>query len=125
MALSESDLQALTRGLHARAQALRGEVSGKLAQAASEGHADPGDAVDQTTAAAESAIDLAEADRDMRELRAIDAALAAIQGGTYGLCAECGVEIAAARLQAQPLALLCIECQSRDEHRRGEHHPRL
>jgi RNA polymerase-binding transcription factor DksA len=31
--------------------------------------------------------------------------------GTYGICARCGREISAERLQARPEATLCIDCQ--------------
>ncbi len=44
------------------------------------------------------------------ELRAIDAALARIQAGTFGTCAKCGQPISEARLEAVPHAALCEEC---------------
>jgi len=37
-------------------------------------------------------------------------AIARLHAGTYGRCANCGSEIAAARLTARPVAALCIEC---------------
>ena len=52
-----------------------------------------------------------------RELEAIQAALARIDAGTYGLCDTCGVTISAARLTAMPTARRCVECQERLEHR--------
>lgn len=48
-------------------------------------------------------------------LVAIDAALARIAAGDYGECVECGEEIAAARLAAQPETRLCIVCKARSE----------
>ena len=56
---------------------------------------------------------LSTADRD--ELVRIDAALEKIAEGTYGECEECGQEIASARLEAMPDALLCINCASAAE----------
>jgi DnaK suppressor protein len=125
--MKQEDLQALTRALQARAAVLRGEVSGKLEQAAddSEGGRGGTDSGEQAFAASESAIDLAEADRDLKELAAIDAALSAIGDGTYGTCISCGLDVGEARLRVQPLAMRCITCQSRDEQQRGEHHARL
>ena len=38
------------------------------------------------------------------------AALRRIEKGTYGECAECAEFIAVARLEADPVALLCIDC---------------
>lgn len=45
-----------------------------------------------------------------REIAAIRRALLRLETGDYGLCVECGAEIPAARLRAQPAAALCIEC---------------
>lgn len=43
-------------------------------------------------------------------LREVQQALARIDEGTYGECAECGEQINRARLEALPAALLCINC---------------
>jgi len=48
-------------------------------------------------------------------LAKIDAALAELDEGTYGRCADCGAEIATRRLQALPFALRCRTCQDRFE----------
>jgi DnaK suppressor protein len=50
-----------------------------------------------------------------RRRQSIDEALTRLREGTYGMCAECGVEISEKRLQAVPFAKLCVECQSRAE----------
>ncbi len=42
----------------------------------------------------------------------IESALRRIADGSYGDCLECGETISDARLQAQPWASLCINCQS-------------
>lgn len=77
----------------------------------------------------ESAMDigdqaLVDLDREMgislqemwnRERRLIDEALARLEEGTYGRCAECGTEIKAKRLEALPFARLCVECQTKQE----------
>jgi DnaK suppressor protein len=46
-------------------------------------------------------------------LEEVDAALAKIDGGTYGTCEQCGKEIAPARLEAKPGARYCIDCASK------------
>lgn len=43
----------------------------------------------------------------------VDRALRNIENGTYGLCEQCGTEIAPARLEARPASVLCIDCKSR------------
>jgi DnaK suppressor protein len=40
----------------------------------------------------------------------VDAALARIAAGTYGVCERCGREIAPDRLRARPTARTCITC---------------
>lgn len=50
-----------------------------------------------------------------RRRQAIDEALTRLHEGTYGICAECGVEISERRLEAVPFAKLCVECQAREE----------
>ncbi len=50
-----------------------------------------------------------------RRRQLIDEALTRLAEGTYGVCAECGVEISEKRLAAVPFAKLCIECQSKQE----------
>lgn len=57
------------------------------------------------------------------ELEAIDAALARIDDGDYGLCIDCGMAIGAQRLAAQPAALRCVACQTKAE--RGAAHASL
>ena len=43
-------------------------------------------------------------------LAEVDAALARVEAGTYGVCATCGRPIAAGRLEARPVARTCITC---------------
>ena len=45
----------------------------------------------------------------------IDAALRAIDDGTFGVCQNCGSRIGKARLRAQPFAKYCVPCQSEME----------
>jgi RNA polymerase-binding transcription factor DksA len=49
------------------------------------------------------------------ERRRIDEALRALEEGTYGICMVCGQEIPAARLEAKPDAVRCVEDQRRFE----------
>lgn len=48
-------------------------------------------------------------------LKDINEALQRLDEGTYGVCEECGTEIAEKRLQAIPFALYCLECQEQKE----------
>lgn len=60
-------------------------------------------------------VQLASIDRDLAELRAVDAALLRIARRTYGECEDCGGEIEIDRLRAQPAASRCEDCQRRHE----------
>ena len=48
-------------------------------------------------------------------LAAIDAALARIDEGTFGICRTCGQPIAEERLLALPYTTQCIDCKRREE----------
>ena len=50
------------------------------------------------------------------ELQRIAAALQRIESGDYGYCLECDEEIAAARLEIDPAAVLCINCASKRDN---------
>jgi DnaK suppressor protein len=45
----------------------------------------------------------------------IDEALAKLEEGTYGRCADCGAEITEKRLRAVPFARRCVTCQEKQE----------
>jgi DnaK suppressor protein len=45
-----------------------------------------------------------------RRLADVDAAVTAVEGGTYGRCETCGRPIAPERLAARPAARTCIDC---------------
>ncbi|WAB80402.1 TraR/DksA family transcriptional regulator [Microcella daejeonensis] len=49
-------------------------------------------------------------DAALRELDELDAALARVASGDYGVCRRCGLAIDPARLDARPAAALCIDC---------------
>lgn len=53
--------------------------------------------------------------RETYLLKKIDLALKKIGEGTYGECESCGEDIAIPRLQARPVAQLCIDCKTEQE----------
>ena len=69
--------------------------------------------------ATERELEFAIGEREVDELVTLDAALARIEAGTYGECADCGVSIPAPRLQASPEVTRCIPCQEKAEHLRS------
>jgi len=106
--------------LRQRWSELRDETRKALLRADSEGYADiagrVSDLEDQSLADLLVDVNLAEIDRDVDEIRAIERALRRIALGTYGICVSCGQPIERQRLEAYPTASRCAACQRAYEH---------
>lgn len=70
---------------------------------------------DRATQESEFGLELRTRDRERKLLKKIDAALRRIDDGSYGYCEETGDEIGLRRLEARPVATLCVEAQERRE----------
>ena len=70
---------------------------------------------DRATQESEFGLELRTRDRERKLLRKIDSAIARIEEGSYGFCEETGEEIGLKRLEARPVATLCLEAQERRE----------
>ena len=70
---------------------------------------------DRATQESEFGLELRTRDRERKLLRKINSALIRIEEGTYGYCEETGEEIGLKRLEARPVATLCLEAQERRE----------
>jgi DnaK suppressor protein len=68
-------------------------------------------AEDDALADAVAEMDVAMVIRESQELQEIEAALARIRDGSYGICIDCGGEIVRARLKADPTAKRCPPCR--------------
>ncbi len=73
------------------------------------------DPSDRATQESEFGLELRTRDRERKLLRKINSALTRIEEGTYGYCEETGEEIGLKRLEARPVATLCLEAQERRE----------
>ena len=71
-------------------------------------------AEDDAPADADAAMDRVMVIRERQELQEIEAALARIRDGSYGICIDCGGEVGRARLIADPRAKHCLACQIRE-----------
>ena len=47
------------------------------------------------------------------QLANVDRALGKIKAGTYVICEDCGKAIPAARLEARPESVRCVECKAK------------
>jgi DnaK suppressor protein len=115
MPLAKKELAALKRLIEARRTALQAETHADADKARGESYAELSGGVadegDQAVADLLADIDNAELSRDLTELRALEAALERIAEGSYGRCIDCGLEVGFARLEVEPAALRCIDCQ--------------
>jgi RNA polymerase-binding protein DksA len=111
--------ESLQTQLSDRAAALRGEIAAALRRSDSPeavglaNHLEEID--DEAVADLESSIEVAEIERDLRELRRTQGALERLHTPDYGVCADCGAAIPYSRLNAEPSATRCIACQTKAE----------
>ncbi len=70
---------------------------------------------DRATQESEFGLELRTRDRERKLLKKIEQALGRIDDGSYGYCEETGEEIGLRRLEARPVATLCVEAQERRE----------
>lgn len=81
----------------------------------------PGDDVDiASTEIAQTALQKL-GNREQKHLAKIDYALQKIESGDYGICEECGEDIAPARLEARPITLYCIDCKTLQEQKERQY----
>jgi DnaK suppressor protein len=83
--------------------------------------ANPPDPNDRATLESEFALELRTRDRERKLIRKIEEALSRIEDGSYGYCVETGEPIGVKRLEARPVATLCIEAQERRERREKQY----
>jgi DnaK suppressor protein len=76
---------------------------------------DVGDFKDAAVQESAAAIDEAQAAHAAIELRDVQAALARLADGSYGMCLDCGDAIDLRRLTALPATAFCTSCQSAHE----------
>ena len=94
---------------------LQEEVRAELERSGHEGYAelagptpDPGDS---SVADMLADLDIGLADRQVKEMQEVEAALKRVADLNFGDCAQCGDEIGFERLMAYPTAQRCVRCQ--------------
>ncbi len=75
---------------------------------------------DIATEVYERSRDVAQHDRLVHRVEAIDVALARYEQGQYGVCEHCGHEIPYERLETLPYTTVCMEC-SQEEEKEEQH----
>jgi RNA polymerase-binding transcription factor DksA len=95
-----------------RLASLRGDFSGIVDASRDSNLDDEHDPEGATIAFERSQVDalVRQAEAHLTE---VEAALARLDAGTYGVCVSCGQQIPAARLDVRPSADRCVACASR------------
>jgi len=81
---------------------------------------DVGDEAERATRETENSLELRTRDRARKLINKINKTLARIDDGEYGYCEETGEEIGLQRLEARPIATLCLDAQERWEIRQKQ-----
>jgi len=81
---------------------------------------DVGDEAERATRETENSLELRTRDRYRKLIGKIDQAMLRIDEGSYGFCDETGEEIGLKRLEARPIATLCLDAQERWELRQRQ-----
>jgi len=91
------------------------EREGKSLSTPMDNNTRQGDMADQASGTNEVHIQLKLKQTDAKILQAIEEALERLSSGSYGLCRDCGEDIAPARLNAIPWTRVCIECKEKQK----------
>jgi DnaK suppressor protein len=118
-ALTQQQTRRLREALDQRSALLIEEVRTELERSGEEHYIELAGRVRDTgdAAVADVLTDLGAAivDRQINEIRDIEAARKRIEAGSYGVCIDCGMDIDLERLNAYPTAKRCLQCQNRRE----------
>jgi DnaK suppressor protein len=81
---------------------------------------DVGDEAERATRETENSLELRTRDRYRKLINKINKTLNRLDDGEYGYCEETGEEIGLQRLEARPIATLCLDAQERWEIRQKQ-----
>ena len=117
--LTQGQITELRQHLQQRHAALRAEIREELLALDESRYIDLAgrvrDSGEESVADLLVDMGIARIDRQVNEVREIEAALRRIDLGIYGVCRDCDGEIGYERLQSQPMAERCVTCQAQFE----------
>ena len=123
MPLTDKQTHDLRGLIDARRKALLAEMREDAARVREQPYAEQTgathDSGDESVATLIADLEQADLTRDLDEFRTLDAARNRLRDGSYGVCVDCGSDIAFERLEAFPGAMRCIQCQERHEKTYG------
>ena len=110
--------------LRERQELLWDDIAGVLKQKGHENLTELGgqvrDSAEESVADMLADLEIATITAEVEELKDIELALLRIKSATYGQCTDCGEDIGTDRLEANPAARRCFDCQTRFEDQHSE-----
>lgn len=117
--LTEAELRRFEARLLARREQLRAELHQALLDTRREEYVDVAgqvyDSGDASIAEMLIGIDLSGRERELDDLRVVEAALERVRRDQFGFCIDCRSPIEKSRLDSYPEAPRCFTCQTRRE----------
>ncbi|MEQ1759326.1 MAG: TraR/DksA C4-type zinc finger protein [Vicinamibacterales bacterium] len=110
MKRADSRRQRLRTALNAHRREARVALQSRIRRGRVDRSAGVGDPLEQADADNQTDLEFALAQMRAETLNRITQALARLEAGHYGACAECEGDISESRLLALPFAIRCLDC---------------
>ncbi len=120
--MANIDQSALLIALQNQLKSLEQEIEHDRESLARDGVTERGgnDLGDESSHELQTILGVDKAERDVNELIHVEAAIKRLQQGTYGKCIDCDDDIGSSRLQVNPVAERCIDCQEKLENKQDQ-----
>jgi DnaK suppressor protein len=109
--MKKKDIERFKKILQERKQAIMSAAENLREEGIGFEQADLPDEVDLASTETDQSMNLRLHDRELVLLKKIDRTLKKIDDGKFGVCERCGEEISLKRLEARPVAEVCIRCK--------------
>lgn len=113
--MDKKKLQAIKESLLKMREEVIAEVQEKYAATRELGESNLPDLADVSSNAYNRELLLNLSEAQHRKMQDIDAALARLDEGEYGVCANCGEDISPRRMEVRPFSRYCIDCKTEIE----------
>jgi DnaK suppressor protein len=112
--MDEKDLEYFRKHLTDQLEELLNQAGDTVSGMSTDKESFP-DPTDRASAETDRNFMLRIRDRESKLIKKIKKALDRMEAGTFGICEECGEDIAIKRLKARPVTTQCIECKRKQE----------
>ena len=119
MVMTNDELLGLKKQLESMKVEINADVERTLSTLTTQSGNIP-DPNDRASMESDLSFELRIRERERRLSDKVNEALARINDGNFGVCADCGQDIGIERLKARPVTELCIECTTKQEKQEKE-----